>query len=213
MTGWAVGVASQNGIELVNLSNSKSIDIFIDGIPAPIVISELFLEELNFVSIANPKVHPYERMTAILRNSFGLLTNGDISSLHFYLSLLISHLHRLCSPDLGIVDGRIGRKEQGPISGDLVRTNSIVFSNDALEAKSKAFQQLPYLDVYVSRLPPEDASFVQQMNYPVHPICGEEKVLIDGFEGMAAVEVVTSAYDHLSRPLETSSAELVWGTG
>src|SRR5271157_2578324 len=38
-------VAAQHGIELVNLSKSESIEISMDGIPVPILISELFLEE------------------------------------------------------------------------------------------------------------------------------------------------------------------------
>jgi uncharacterized protein (DUF362 family) len=127
-------VARQHGIELVNLSRSESIEISMEGIPVPILISELFLEEFYFISIANLKVHPYERMTAILKNSLGLLTDADISSLHPYLSLLISHLHRLCPPDLCIIDGRIGLEGQGPILGDPVCMNSIIISNDALAA-------------------------------------------------------------------------------
>lgn len=127
-------VARQHGIELVNLSESTSIEVSMKGIPIPILISELFLEEFYFISIANLKVHPYERMTSILKNSLGLLTEADISSLHPYLSLLISHLHRLCPPDLCIVDGRIGLEGQGPIVGDPVYMNSIIISNDALAA-------------------------------------------------------------------------------
>jgi uncharacterized protein (DUF362 family) len=145
-------VARQHGIELVNLSKSQSIEISMDGIPVPILISELFLEEFYFISIANLKVHPYERMTAILKNALGLLTDADISSLHPYLSLLISHLHRLCPPDLCIVDGRVGLEGQGPILGDPVRMNSIIFSNDALAADVAACklmmippEQVPHL--------------------------------------------------------------------
>jgi uncharacterized protein (DUF362 family) len=131
-------VAHRHGIELVNLSKSESIEISMDGIPEPILISELFLEEFYFVSIANLKVHPYERMTAILKNSLGLLTDADISSLHPYLSLMISHLHRLCPPDLCIVDARIGLEGKGPILGNPVPTNSIIISNDALTADTAA---------------------------------------------------------------------------
>jgi predicted dehydrogenase len=60
--------------------------------------------------------------------------------------------------------------------------------------KGKAFQKLPYLDAYVSRRPPQDASFVLQLNNLVNAIRGGEEVLVDGVEGMAAVEVVTRAY-------------------
>jgi UDP-N-acetylglucosamine 3-dehydrogenase len=78
--------------------------------------------------------------------------------------------------------------------------------------KGKAFQQLPHLDAYVSRRPPQDPSFVLQLNNFVNAIRGKEKVLVDGFEGMAAVEVVTRAYDH-SAPLDALPAELAGGAG
>jgi uncharacterized protein (DUF362 family) len=148
-------VASQHGIELVNLSKSESIEISMDGIPIPILISELFLEEFYFISIANLKVHPYERMTGILKNSLGLLTDADISSLHPYLSLLISHLNRLCPPDLCIVDGRIGLEGQGPILGDPVRMNSIIFSNDALTADVAACELM--------MIPPEEVPHLRKV--------------------------------------------------
>jgi predicted dehydrogenase len=64
--------------------------------------------------------------------------------------------------------------------------------------KGKAFQQLPYIDGYVSRRPPQDASFVLQLSNLVNAIRGVERVVVDGQEGMAAVEVVTRAYGHVA---------------
>jgi uncharacterized protein (DUF362 family) len=127
-------IAHQHGIELVNLSKTESMEISLEGIPLPIQLSELFLEEFYFISIANLKVHAYEHMTGILKNSIGLLSGSDLAPLHPYLPLLISRLHRLCPPDLCIVDGRIGLEGHGPIIGDPVPMDAIVFSNDALTA-------------------------------------------------------------------------------
>jgi predicted dehydrogenase len=76
--------------------------------------------------------------------------------------------------------------------------------------KGKAFQQLPYLDAYVSRRPPQDASFVLQLSNLVKAIRGEEKVLVDGVEGMAAVEVVTRAYGYC-QSVDASPAEVAKG--
>ena len=74
--------------------------------------------------------------------------------------------------------------------------------------KGKAFQQLPYLDAYVSRRPPQDASFVLQLNNLVNAIRGEEKVLVDGFEGMAAVDVVARAYGTYASSQRIHAAEV-----
>lgn len=64
--------------------------------------------------------------------------------------------------------------------------------------KGKAFQKLAHLDAFVSHRPPQDASFVLQLMNLVNAIRGTEKVLVDGHEGMANVEVVTRAYGHVT---------------
>jgi len=63
--------------------------------------------------------------------------------------------------------------------------------------RGKAFQHLPHLDAYVSRRPPADPSFVLQLSNLVSAIRGEAQVLVDGYQGMAAVEVVSRAYGNL----------------
>jgi predicted dehydrogenase len=60
--------------------------------------------------------------------------------------------------------------------------------------KGKAFQHFRHLDAYVSRRPAADVSFVLQLGNLVNAIRGIERVLVDGEEGMAAVDVVCRAY-------------------
>ena len=119
-------------VELVNLSTCDTIEIRLDGIPQVLRIPQLLLEELYFVSIANLKLHGYTRMTGVLKNSIGLLTDADISTLHPYLSILISRLYKLCCPDLCIIDGRIGLDGGGPILGRPMRMDTVLVGNDAI---------------------------------------------------------------------------------
>jgi len=133
-----VTAAREAGIELVNLSRSETIEISLDGLPLPMRIPQLFLEEMYLISIANLKVHVYTRMTGILKNSLGLLPDRDISAFHPYLSVLISRLHLLFPPDLSIIDGRIGLEGKGPIMGDPVRMDTLVVGNDALAVDETA---------------------------------------------------------------------------
>ena len=133
-----VSAARETGIELINLSRADTIEIRLDGIPLPVRIPQLFLEEMYFISIANLKVHPYTRMTGILKNSLGLLSDADISSLHPYLSMLISRLHLLCPPDLCIIDGRIGLEGTGPIMGEPVRMDTLLAGSDGLAVDETA---------------------------------------------------------------------------
>jgi UDP-N-acetylglucosamine 3-dehydrogenase len=73
--------------------------------------------------------------------------------------------------------------------------------------KGKAFQQLQHLEAYVSHRPPQDASFVLQLTNLVNAIRGTEKIVVDGYEGMADVEVVTRAYGRVAAR-ESSPAAL-----
>jgi uncharacterized protein (DUF362 family) len=133
-----VSASRECGIELINLSRAETIEIKLDGIPIPVRIPQLLLEEMFFISIANLKVHPYTRMTGVLKNSLGLLPDADISALHPYLSVLISRLHLLCPPDLCIIDGRIGLEGKGPIMGDRVRMDALIVGSDGLNTDEVA---------------------------------------------------------------------------
>ena len=132
--------ARDAGVELVNLSRRDAIEIRLDGIPQPVRIPQLLLEEMYFISIANLKLHGYTRMTGVLKNCMGLLTDADISSLHPYLSVLISRLHNLCSPDLCIIDGRVGLEGNGPIIGRPARMDTLIVGNDALSVDQVSCQ-------------------------------------------------------------------------
>jgi hypothetical protein len=60
--------------------------------------------------------------------------------------------------------------------------------------KGKAFQKLPHLDAFVSKRPPQDPSFVLQLMNFVNAIRGTENLVVNGYEGMANVNVVRGAY-------------------
>jgi uncharacterized protein (DUF362 family) len=133
-----VDAAREAGVQLVNLSRADSIEIRLDGIPSAVRIPQLLLEEFFFISVANLKVHGYTRMTGVLKNSIGLLADAEISSLHPYLSILISRLALLCPVDLCIIDGRIGLEGQGPIIGRPVRMDTLLAGTDAFAVDQAA---------------------------------------------------------------------------
>jgi UDP-N-acetylglucosamine 3-dehydrogenase len=60
--------------------------------------------------------------------------------------------------------------------------------------RGKAFQNFHRLDAAVPRRPPADVSFMNQLRNIVSAIRGEDEVLVNGREGMAAVEIVCRAY-------------------
>jgi predicted dehydrogenase len=64
--------------------------------------------------------------------------------------------------------------------------------------RGKVFQHLSHIDAYVSRRPAADPSFVFQLANFVSAIRGEAPLLVDGHQGMAAVEVASRAYGNIS---------------
>jgi len=145
-------VAQECGVELLNLSRSLTVEIALPQIPFAVRIPEMFFEEFFFISVGNLKVHPYEHMTGILKNSLGLLPEANISHYHPYLAGLISALHRLCPPDLCIIDGRVGLEGKGPIQGDPVPMGTIIFGDDALATDVTACRLMTILPEKVPHL-------------------------------------------------------------
>jgi predicted dehydrogenase len=75
-------------------------------------------------------------------------------------------------------------------------------------AKGKAFTNFERLDVAVSRRPPQDSSFVEQLRHFASAIRGEGVLLVTGEEGMRSVEVVSRAYSKARPPVFDSTLAL-----
>jgi predicted dehydrogenase len=72
--------------------------------------------------------------------------------------------------------------------------------------KGKASRHFRHLEAYVSRRPPADSSFVDQLLNLVRAIRGQEPLLVDGRAGMEAVDVVWRAYGHKPAVVTAQSA-------
>ena len=163
--------AHEAGVELVNLSRADNIEIRLDGIPQAVRIPQLLLEEMYFISIANLKLHGYARITGALKNCVGLITDAEISSLHPYLSILISRLHKLCPPDLSIIDARVGLEGGGPIIGRPVRMDTILVGNDALSVDEASSRLMG--------IPPKQVAHLRQTAKDLKRRLGEFEIVGD----------------------------------
>jgi uncharacterized protein (DUF362 family) len=130
--------ASEFGVELVNLSKTETWEVQVPTFPTPLPIPALFFDDFFFISVANVKLHPYERFTGVLKNNYGLLPECDRTNFHMRLPEILFTLHQLCSTDLAILDGRIGLEGKGPIIGRPRRLNRLIVGNDAVAADQAA---------------------------------------------------------------------------
>jgi uncharacterized protein (DUF362 family) len=134
--------AREANVELVNLSEAPTWEIQVPTLRAPLCIPELFFREFFYVSLANVKVHPYERFTGTLKNGLGLLPQAEISDLHGALPDVIGTLYQLCTPDLAILDGRIGLEGKGPIVGETRWLGKLIVGRDALATDACAARMI-----------------------------------------------------------------------
>jgi uncharacterized protein (DUF362 family) len=125
-------IAAAADVELINLSREESWEVGISTFPEPLRIPALLFEDFFFVSVANVKLHPYERFTGVMKNNYGLLPQPDRSALHMRLPEVLFSIYQLCRTDLAILDGRIGLEGKGPIIGRPKRLNRLIMGTDAL---------------------------------------------------------------------------------
>jgi uncharacterized protein (DUF362 family) len=144
--------ARKADVELVNLSRQPAWEVAVPGFPTPLQIPELMFQDFFYISLANVKVHPYERFTGTLKNALGLLPQADISQYHVDLPRLIASLYRLCAPDLAILDGRIGLEGKGPIVGEarwlgklIVGANGLAVDEAACKMIGVGPREVPHL--------------------------------------------------------------------
>ena len=130
--------ADEAKVELVNLSKSDSWEVAVPTLPKPLRIPDLFLRDFYFISVANVKLHPYERFTGIMKNNYGLLPQQDRTELHVWLPQVLFTLYELCRTDLAILDGRIALEGKGPIIGRPKTLNRLIVGSDALAVDQTA---------------------------------------------------------------------------
>ena len=106
------------GIALHNVSRDAVYPLELPGLPYAFNVSEFFMDaEFSFISLAQLKLHSYEKITCALKNNYGLLPDEDKERFHPFLREALYYLAKIARPDLCIVDGRIGMAETGPVDG------------------------------------------------------------------------------------------------
>jgi len=119
-------------VDLINLSKEPSFETKMNDIPYTLKIPKLFFEDLFFISVALPKTHAYQKITAIYKNQFGCIPDKFKERYHQYLEEVLYVLNnRLFVPDLSIIDGRVGMERYGPVDGDRVESGFMLLSRDA----------------------------------------------------------------------------------
>jgi uncharacterized protein (DUF362 family) len=119
-------------VELLNLTKQLYQEIVFHDLHYSIKIPEIFFEDVFFISIANLKVHSYQKMTCICKNQFGCVPDEIKERYHQYMEETLYALNKCLYPDLSIIDGKIGLEGIGPVTGTPVKADIMLMSNDPI---------------------------------------------------------------------------------
>jgi uncharacterized protein (DUF362 family) len=117
-------------IKVLNLTQSACQEVEIPDIYYTIKIPEIFFEDVFFISIANLKVHLYQKMTGIYKNQFGCVPDEIKERYHQYLEETLYVLNKMIKPDISIIDGKVGLEGIGPVSGSPVKSDIMLMGED-----------------------------------------------------------------------------------
>ena len=123
---------AQEGARLVNLSSQKKLRICFDGWHLKSLdIPELMLNCTKFISVAKLKTHDAEKMSCVLKNEFGMMTERyGRAKYHPFLSEVLADLNDLYRGDLFIVDGDWALEGKGPSEGEARKVGMIICGRD-----------------------------------------------------------------------------------
>jgi uncharacterized protein (DUF362 family) len=117
-------------VKVMNLTREPCHEVEIPDIYYSIKIPEIFFEDVFFVSIANLKVHLYQKMTGVYKNQFGCVPDEIKERYHQYLEETLYVLNKMVKPDISIIDGKVGLEGIGPVTGSPVKSDIMLMGSD-----------------------------------------------------------------------------------
>jgi uncharacterized protein (DUF362 family) len=118
------------GVKLLNLTEEPCQEVIVPELHHSIMMPEIFFENVFFISVAQLKVHSYQKISCVCKNQFGCVPDEIKKRYHQYMEETLYTLNKLLKPDLSIIDGKIGLEGIGPVTGTPVRTDLMLMSND-----------------------------------------------------------------------------------
>ena len=126
-------LAEHLGVELINLSKDDQVQIVVDGNYFKYKkFAKTLTQMTKFISVAVLKTHTQERITCILKNQFGFISQKYKSKYHIFLPEVLNDINNVFPPDLCIVDGRFAMEGSGPSDGTVRNDDIIIAGQNAL---------------------------------------------------------------------------------
>lgn len=121
--------------EILNMTHDKKVVVPIKGgrFIKKVTFSKRFIEQDLIINLPKLKTHKYSTITCALKNMFGVIPDPMRVIYHQNIHQVIADLNRLFLDKMFVItDGIICMEGQGPIYGNPIRLNTIVFSDNAI---------------------------------------------------------------------------------
>lgn len=170
--------AEENGVRLINLSETRVVN-FDFGEKSALGTEKVSLEAIEadvIISVPAMKTHLLTGVTLAMKNMYGTFPDIDKAKFHKKgIEDVIFEINSAFTPNLVIIDGSMGGEAIGPLSADPVYYDTIIASEDVVEADSIACQMMGYrpLEIFHIRKAYEaglgDASALFNFNSLAYP--------------------------------------------
>jgi uncharacterized protein (DUF362 family) len=139
--------AKEKGVDLVNLSDRTVVN-FDFGPESALGIEKVSLEAIEadvIISVPAMKTHLLTGVTLAMKNMYGTFPDIDKAKFHKKsIEEVIFEINSAFTPNLVIIDGSIGGDAIGPLSAEPVYYQTVVASDDVVQADSVACQMMGY---------------------------------------------------------------------
>jgi uncharacterized protein (DUF362 family) len=139
--------AQEKGVQLANLSESPVVN-FDFGPKSKLEtekVSLLAIQADVIISVPVMKTHLLTGVTLAMKNMYGTFPDIDKAKFHKKsIEDVIFEINSAFSPNLIIIDGTIGGEAVGPLSARALNYQTIIASDDVVQADSVACQMIGY---------------------------------------------------------------------
>jgi uncharacterized protein (DUF362 family) len=137
-------IASSKGVNLINLSREKTIEVKIDGYYLKKIKVPRILHECDYlISMAKLKTHSFTTISCVLKNQFGCIPGNKVRY-HKVISEVIADVNTVFKPNFCFMDGLIALNGSGPIYGQPVPLNLILAGADPVAVDSASARAMGF---------------------------------------------------------------------
>ena len=135
-------IAQKYNIEMADFDNGKEIDFTQGKYTKKFFIANGVLNSQGIISLPKMKSHQLMRITGAIKNQFGCIAGLNKALFHlkipnaYNFAKMLVDLNLYLKPRLYIMDGIVAMEGNGPASGNPIKMNTIIISNDPVAVDS-----------------------------------------------------------------------------